>query len=87
MGDNDFTCFVEIINVLIEDIGTRFNDFKTFQKSFSLFNAPITDVEEVFELELCELQSDQYLLAKLNIPIFDFWPLLFFRIYVDLDCD
>ena len=63
MSDNDFTCFVEIINVLIEDFGTRLNDFKNFQKSLSLFNAtrtvPITDVEEVFQLELCELQSNE----------------------------
>ena len=80
VSDNDFTCFVEIINVLIEDFGTRLNDFKNFQKSFSLFNAtrtvPITDVEEVFQLELCELQSNQNLLVKSNLPIVDFWHLL-----------
>ena len=30
---------------------------------------PITDVKEGFQLELCELQSNQNLLVKSNIPI------------------
>ena len=36
---------------------------------------PITDVKEGFQLELCELQSNQNLLVKSNVPIVHFWHL------------
>ena len=36
----------------------------------------ISEANEDLQLELCDLQSDQFLLNKATLPITQFWPLL-----------
>ena len=76
--DNNFCCFVEILDTLIEDFNKRFQDFRHLEKNFNVFNAPLTitvsEADEELQLELCDLQSDQFLLSKATLPITQFWP-------------
>ena len=78
--DNNFCCFVETLDTLIEDFNKRFQDFRHLEKNFNVFNAPLTitisEADEDLQLELCDLQSDQFLLSKATLPITQFWPLL-----------
>jgi hypothetical protein len=77
-----FSRFHAVVQVLIESFAARFDDFKQFREQFQLFNDPFSAVIDShpvnLQLELCELQSDDFLRAKYNTmgPVLEFWYLL-----------
>ena len=64
----DFTQFVSNITSLSEEFQNRFQDFEKLKSPLALYNNPmqvsVAMQPSVFQLELCELQSDQVLLSK-----------------------
>ena len=72
--------FVEDIEALSHEFENRFQDFDRLKPNFSLHNNPVdvnveTQLPE-FQLELCELQCDPFLLSRKNEIQERFWKLV-----------
>ena len=72
--------FVEDIEVLSHGFENRFKDFDRLKPNLYLYNNPIdVDVEtqlSAFQLKLCELQCDPFLLSRKNETQKRFWKLV-----------
>ena len=73
----DFTQFVSNIILLSEEFQTRFEDFQKLKSPLALYNNPMqvsvaTKPSEI-QLELCELQNDQFLLSNKHEKPENFW--------------
>ena len=66
----EYSRFVEDIEVLSHEFENRFKDFDRLKPNLHLYNNPMdVDVEtqlSEFQLELCELQCDPFLLSRKN---------------------
>ena len=73
----DFTQFVSNITSLSEEFQNRFQDFEKLKSPLALYNNPmqvsVAMQPSEFQLELCELQSDQFLLSKSREKPENFW--------------
>ena len=73
----DFTQFVSNITSLSEEFQNRFQDFEKLKSPLALYNNPtqvsVAMQPSKFQLELCELQSDQFLLPKSREKPENFW--------------
>jgi hypothetical protein len=72
----DFSSFVRKIETLSSEFEKRFRDFEKLKPSLLLFNNPMEVNVETLQLELCELQSDPFLLTKKNENPKSFWKLV-----------
>lgn len=76
----DFCSYAEIVGTLIDEFSTRFSDFENLRSDIELFSNPMgASVEKQppsFQLELCELQTDPFLLSKKNCMHEEFWKLV-----------
>ena len=72
--------FVEDIEALSHEFENRFKDFDRLKPNLYLYNNPMdVDVETQlsgFQLELCELQCDSFLLSRKNETQKRFWKLV-----------
>ena len=72
--------FVEDIEALSHDFENRFKDFDRLKPNLYLYNNPINaDVEtqiSEFQLELCKLQCNPFLLSRKNETQKRFWKLV-----------
>jgi hypothetical protein len=77
----DFSKF-HSVQVLSDPFNDRFSDFRQSSEQFRLFNDPfsaaIENQPDNLQLELCELQSDDFLLGKYSSirSGLEFWTLL-----------
>ena len=73
----DFTQFVSNITSLSEEFQNRFQDLEKLKSPLALYNNPMQVSAAMhpseFQLELCELQSDQFLLSKSREKPENFW--------------
>ena len=73
----DFTQFVSNITSLSEEFQNRFQDFEKLKSPLALYNNPmqvsVAMQPSEFQLELCELQSDQFLLSNSREKPENFW--------------
>ncbi|XP_076804676.1 general transcription factor II-I repeat domain-containing protein 2-like [Clavelina lepadiformis] len=76
----DFSAFSNKIGDIIDEFNDRFADFDLLKAQMELFNNPMEIVIEsqpsYVQQELCELQSDPFLLSRKNERYDAFWRLL-----------
>ena len=76
----DFCAFSAKIGEVADEFNRRFADFDLLKTKLELFNNPMeVDIESqtsCFQLELCELQADPFLLSKKNERYDVFWKLV-----------
>ncbi|KAM4721740.1 general transcription factor II-I repeat domain-containing protein 2B-like [Rhinophrynus dorsalis] len=76
----DFGKFVEKIEILIENLNIRFQDFNEMASSFRLYNNPLNSniigEEMKYQMELCDLQADLFFAtrAELGVPFYKLLP-------------
>jgi hypothetical protein len=67
----DFADFRKVISDISEELHIRFRDFDSLKPKLQLFNYPM-DIEVTqqpfdLQMELCDLQSDLFLIEKMNL--------------------
>ena len=66
----DFSAFFEKIGEISDEFNDRFADFDLLKANVGFFDSPIeVDIESqlpYLQQELCELQSDPFLLSRMN---------------------
>ena len=76
----DFCAFSAKIGEATDEFNRRFADFDLLKTKLELFNNPMeVDIESqasCFQLKLCELQADSFLLSRKNVRYDVFWKLV-----------
>lgn len=75
-----FSAVPGILQTLVQEFEVRFVDFGLIRNYLKLFNNPmdanIEDQRSDLKMELCELQTDPFYLAKKGVETVEFWKLL-----------